>query len=193
MCQLIVLKSISKYTVVIQYIIIRINTTQSTGDKKLAPLVEEDWCYNMLIQMASFQHSGPHLFQSWQYFSSICPFSKFIIYKTGNICLLKFYPDAFMCLSFFPVFPSIQAWWATTRATCAQCVGEPWVLLAHLDGIFSSTLRTASPTAPSVVHTSQIPTTLTGSALLLLWFCFTFLSRGSRCLVHWAQWGLPLK
>jgi len=75
----------------------------------------------------------------------------------------------FMCSSCSVVFTSTRAWWATPRVMCARCVGVPWALLAPLDGIFSSTRRTASPTALSVVHASQTPTTLTGSSLLFLW------------------------
>lgn len=45
---------------------------------------------------------------------------------------------------------------------CARCVGEPSVRLARLEGIFSSTLRTACLTVPSVAHALQTPTTLTG-------------------------------
>lgn len=77
-----------------------------------------------------------------------------------------FFLSSPLVLSYFAVFNSTRLWWATPRAMCAQCVGEPWVRLARLDGIFSSTLRTASPTALSVAHTSQTPTTLTGSAHL---------------------------
>ena len=69
---------------------------------------------------------------------------------------------------------STRLWWATARAMCAQCVGEPWVRLARLDGIFSSTPRTASPT---VAHASQTPTTLTGSSHL---FC----SSGLKSFMH---------
>lgn len=71
------------------------------------------------------------------------------------------------------LFCSTQLWWATPRAMCAQCVGEPWVRLAHLDGIFSSTLRTDSPTVLSVVPASQIPVTLTGAARIYCTACPT--------------------
>lgn len=101
--------------------------------------------------------------------------------------------DSHLCecvfFSCFAIFNSTQLWWATPRAMCAQCVGEPWVRLARLDGIFSSTPRTASPTALSVAHASQTPTTLTGSAHLqlfnadfLYWVC-----RCDRSVVAWSS------
>lgn len=70
-----------------------------------------------------------------------------------------------MMLTSFKSLPwlnSTQLWWATPRVTCVQCVDEPWVRLARLGGIFSSTRRTDTLTALSVEHASRTPVTSTG-------------------------------